>query len=318
MALPRNADGPEIPVASSGPAVAAPHHGPVAGRATGAAVVNALTVDVEEYFQVSAFAASIDRADWDRLPSRVEQSVDRLLALFDEHGARCTFFTLGWIAERHPEMIRRMVAAGHELGSHGYSHRRATDLTPADFRADVRRTRQILEDVGGVAVAGFRAASFSFDARTSWAHEILAEEGYGYSSSVYPVRHDHYGVPDAPRFAYRPQGDRGVPEFPMTTVRLFDRNFPCAGGGYFRLLPYALFRWAISRVNAQDGEPAIFYFHPWEIDPDQPRQHAIGAKTRFRHYVNLGRTEGRLRCLLGDFAWDRMDRAMARSLKVSP
>lgn len=281
-------------------------------------MVNAMTVDVEEYFQVSAFASTIARSAWDSLPSRVEASVDRLLALFAENGARCTFFTLGWIAERHPEMIRRMVAAGHELASHGYSHRRVSDLSPPEFREDVKRTRAIIEDVGGVPVSGFRAASFSFDHRTRWAHEILAEEGYGYSSSVYPVQHDHYGVPDAPRFVYRPSGDNGVPEFPMTTVRLFDRNFPCSGGGYFRLLPCALFRWAIRRVNMREAEPAIFYFHPWEIDADQPRQGGLNVRTRFRHYVNLGRTETKLRRLLTEFAWDRMDRVMARAIRKSP
>lgn len=290
--------------------------GLAAGTSSGTTgVVNAMTVDVEEYFQVSAFAATIKHASWDSMPSRVEESMDRLLDLFATHGAHCTFFTLGWIAERHPAMIRRMVEAGHELASHGYSHRRVTDETPDEFRADVRRTKAILEDTGGVPVVGFRAASFSFDSRTQWAHEILAEEGYGYSSSVYPVRHDHYGVPDAPRFAYRPCGTRGVPEIPMTTVRLFDRNLPCSGGGYFRLLPYALFRWAIHRVNAQDAQPAIFYLHPWEIDAGQPRQTGISAKTRFRHYVNLGRTEARLRRLLTEFAWDRVDRAMARAIR---
>jgi len=288
---------------------------PAGAESAPTGVVNAMTVDVEEYFQVSAFAATIDRAAWDSMPSRVEESIDRLLELFATHGARCTFFTLGWIAERHPAMIRRMVEAGHELASHGYNHRRVTDETPDEFRADIRRTKAILEDTGGVPVAGFRAASFSFDARTRWAHETLAEEGYGYSSSVYPVRHDHYGVPDAPRFAYRPSGVRGVPEIPMTTVRLFDRNLPCSGGGYFRLLPYGLFRWAIRRVNARDAQPAIFYLHPWEIDARQPRQSGISAKTRFRHYVNLGRTEARLRCLLTEFAWDRMDRVMASAIR---
>lgn len=277
--------------------------------------VNAMTVDVEEYFHVSAFSSTIDRSLWGSLPSRVEDSVDRLLDLFASHGALCTFFTLGWIAERHPAMIRRMVEAGHELASHGYSHRRVTEMSPTEFRDDVRRTKAILEDVSGVAIAGFRAASFSLDTRTHWAHQILAEEGYAYSSSIYPVRHDHYGVPDSPRFVYWPSGDNGVPEIPMTTVRLFERNFPCSGGGYFRLLPCSLFRWAIRRVNARDGQPAIFYFHPWEIDAKQPRQTGITARTRFRHYVNLEQTETKLRRLLMAFAWDRMDRVMERPLR---
>jgi polysaccharide deacetylase family protein (PEP-CTERM system associated) len=315
MTMRRFTDEPAAPTAGTATFDA---EAPSSASIATARAINAMTVDVEEYFQVSAFAPTIAPSAWDSMPSRVEDSVDRLLALFAAHGARCTFFTLGWIAERHPAMIRRMVAAGHELASHGYSHRRVTELAPAEFRTDVKRTKAILEDVGGVPVAGFRAASFSFDDRTRWAHEILAEEGYRYSSSVYPVRHDHYGVPDAPRFAYRPSGENGVPEFPMTTVRLLGHNLPCAGGGYFRLLPCALFRWAIRRVNARDAQPAIFYFHPWEIDAGQPRPAGISARTRFRHYVNLGRTEAKLRLLLTEFAWDRMDRVMERSLRTSP
>lgn len=301
----------------SGPETNGPD-GSSGGRVAALGVANAMTIDVEEYFQVSAFATAIARSEWDKIPSRIEESVDRLLALFAANDARCTFFTLGWIAERHPTMIRRIVAAGHELASHGYSHRRVTELTPAEFRDDVRLTKGILEDVGGVPVAGFRAASFSLDASTSWAHEILAEEGYGYSSSIYPVRHDHYGLPNSPRFVYWPSGERGVPEIPMTTVRLFERNFPSSGGGYFRLLPCALFCWAIRRVNARDAQPAIFYFHPWEIDARQPRQLNLSAKTRFRHYVNLDRAERKLRRLLRTFTWDRMDRVMARSIRKSP
>lgn len=281
--------------------------------APSARTINALSIDVEEYFQVSAFAGNVSQGAWDSLPSRVEASTDRLLRIFQEHGARCTFFTLGWIAERHPAMVRRIVGAGHELASHGCTHRRVTDETREEFRADVRRSKALLEDVAGVTVGGFRAASFSFDRRTDWAHEVLAEEGYAYSSSIYPVRHDHYGVPDAPRFAYRPSGDRGVPEFPLTTVRIGNRNLPCAGGGYFRLLPYALSRWAIRRVNAVDGQPAVFYSHPWEIDVDQPRQPNLSYKTRFRHYVNLGRSEAKLRRLLTDFDWDTLDRVLVKT-----
>lgn len=274
-------------------------------------VVNAMSVDVEEYFQVSAFANHIDPDDWPELPSRVEANMDRLLDLFAEHDARCTFFTLGWIAERHKTMVRKIIDAGHELASHGYCHVRATAQTSDEFRDDIRRTKTILEDVSGVAVNGYRAASFSFDTTNPWAHAVLAEEGYSYSSSIYPVRHDHYGVPDAPRFSYSPAGKNGAIEYPLTTVKLLGRNFPCAGGGYFRLLPYGLSRWALNKVNEEDRCPAIFYFHPWEIDPDQPRLCNPGAKTRFRHYVNLRAMEGKLAQLLNDFSWDRLDTVFA-------
>lgn len=272
-------------------------------------VVNALSVDVEDYFQVSAFAAVVDRSEWDSLPSRVERATDTTLRLFDEAGVRATFFTLGWVAERHPALIRSIVAAGHELASHGYAHYRVGDQTPEVFREDVRRTRRILEDASGVAVVGFRAASFSIAGPQLWAHRVLAEEGYRYSSSIYPVRHDHYGMPGAPRFAHHPVGEAGVVEYPVTTLRIAGRNVPCGGGGYFRLLPYAYFRWAIGRVNAVDRAPAIFYFHPWEVDPDQPRPSGLGLRTRIRHYVNLSRMSTKLRALLGDFRWDRMDAA---------
>ncbi len=218
-----------------------------------------------------------------------------------------TFFTLGWVAERHPRLIRRIVDAGHELASHGYSHIRVDDQSEDEFRADAGRTRRLLEDASGVAVTGYRAASFSIGRTTPWAHRILAEEGYRYSSSINPIRHDHYGMPDAPRFAFRPAAD-GVVEFPMTTVRLLGCNLPCSGGGYFRLMPYGLFRSAIRRFNRVDANPAIFYFHPWEIDPDQPRPGGLSAMARFRHYLNLDRMEHRLRRLLAEFDWGRMDR----------
>ena len=281
--------------------------------ATPRGIVNAMTVDVEEYFQVSAFANRISRDDWETLPSRVEGSVGLLLDLFQRHDAKCTFFTLGWIAERHGPLIRRLVEAGHELASHGYEHRRATDQTADQFRADVRRTKALLEDAGGVPVVGYRAASFSFDHRTPWAHQVLAEEGYRYSSSIYPVVHDHYGVPDAPRIPYRPAAADGVVEFPMSTLRLFGRNLPCSGGGYFRLFPYALSRWAIRRINTVDRQPTIFYCHPWEVDPGQPRTDQIDAKVRFRHYVNLDHMEAKLGRLLGDFAWDRVDKVFGKA-----
>ncbi|MPY69527.1 MAG: DUF3473 domain-containing protein [Alphaproteobacteria bacterium] len=300
--------GRKVSEGAPGVAPASGAGGDASSAAAGGGQVNALTVDVEEYFQVSAFAGRIDRDDWGGFDARVEQSTEQLLALFDEFGARCTFFTLGWIAERHPALIRRLVDAGHELASHGFAHVRVTDQNPDSFRADIRRTKALLEDTGGVPVNGFRAASFSLDQRTPWAHEILGEEGYRYSSSIYPVSHDHYGMPDSPRFPWYPADGNGVVEIPLSTVRLLGRNLPCAGGGYFRLLPYLYYRWAIGRLNRIEGRSSIFYFHPWEIDPGQPRQGGISAKTRFRHYVNLDRMESKLRCMLADFAWDRIDR----------
>ncbi len=272
------------------------------------AIRNAMSIDVEDYFQVSAFAAHIRREDWDSLPCRVERNVDMILGLLDDADARATFFTLGWIAERHPQVVRRIVDSGHELASHGYGHQRASDLTPAAFRDDVTRAKRILEDLGGVAVRGYRAPSFSINRSNWWAVAELEDAGYEYSSSIYPVRHDHYGMPDAPRFPHRPNGGSGILELPPTTLPLFGRNLPAAGGGWFRLLPYEVSRWMLRRVHAQDQVPCMFYFHPWEVDPDQPRQVGLSARTRFRHYVNLQRTAGRLRKLLNDFEWDRVDR----------
>ena len=274
----------------------------------GAPMKNAMSVDVEDYFQVSAFAPHIRREDWDSLPCRVERNVDVILGLLDEADARATFFTLGWIAERYPQVVRRIVDNGHELASHGYGHQRASDLTPEAFREDITRAKRILEDLGGVAVRGYRAPSFSINHMNWWAVGELEDAGYEYSSSIYPVRHDHYGMPDAPRFPHRPNGEAGILELPPTTVPLMGRNLPAAGGGWFRLLPYEVSRWMLRRVNAQDQAPCMFYFHPWEIDPEQPRQQGLSAKTRFRHYVNLQRMPGRLRQLLNDFEWDRVDR----------
>ncbi|HEX9625686.1 MAG TPA: XrtA system polysaccharide deacetylase [Acidiferrobacterales bacterium] len=270
-------------------------------------VVNAMTVDVEDYFQVSAFERHISRGTWERLECRVERNVDRILALFDAHGVHATFFMLGWVAERYPAMVRRIVDAGHELASHGYQHVRVTQQRPEEFRADVTRTKALLEDLGGCAVNGYRAASYSIGARNLWALDVLGECGHRYSSSIYPIRHDLYGMPEAPRFAFRP-GASGILEVPVTTVTIGAHKFPCGGGGYFRLFPYALSRWALERVNRRDGQAGVFYFHPWEIDPEQPRQRDIGLKTRVRHYLNLGRMERRLTRLLGDFRWGRMDR----------
>jgi polysaccharide deacetylase family protein (PEP-CTERM system associated) len=270
-------------------------------------ITNALTVDVEDYFQVSAFEGHIRREDWDKLPCRVEANTDRLLDVFAQHGAKATFFTLGWVAERYPELIKRIVAAGHELASHGYAHVRAYQQSPDEFRADVTKTKAMLEDISGSPVSGYRAASYSIGAKNLWALDVLGEAGYQYSSSIYPIRHDLYGMPEAPRFPFRHNGT-GILEVPVTTVQLFNHNLPGGGGGYFRLFPYALSRWAVRRVNKRDRQPAMFYFHPWEIDPEQPRQSGISFKTRFRHYLNLDRMETRLTKLLADFSWDRMDR----------
>jgi polysaccharide deacetylase family protein (PEP-CTERM system associated) len=268
-------------------------------------ITNALTIDVEDYFQVSALAPHFPRSQWESVPCRVERNVDLILGLLDERDTKATFFTLGWIAERYPNLIRRIAAAGHEVASHGYGHERASAQTPKSFLADIKLARLVLENLTGTAVVGYRAPSFSIGAGNLWAHDCIAEADYRYSSSVYPVKHDHYGMPDSPRFAYRLEN--GLVEVPITTMRWFGRNWPAGGGGYFRLLPYAISRWQIQRVNRDDKRSAIFYFHPWEVDPDQPRVREATARTRFRHYVNLEHTEGRLRRLLGDFSWGRAD-----------
>lgn len=270
-------------------------------------ISNAMTVDVEDYLHVSAFEKHIRREDWDRLPCRVERNTERILALFAERRVKATFFMLGWVAERYPGIVRRIVAEGHELASHGYSHVRVTEQTPDVFRDDVIRNKKLLEDMAGTAVRGYRAASYSIGEKNLWALDVLQDTGHVYSSSIYPIRHDLYGMPNAPRFPFWPNGAGGLLEIPVTTVQMFNQKWPC-GGGYFRLLPYSVSRWAMRRVNEQDRRPCVFYFHPWEIDPEQPRQTGIGFKTRFRHYVNLARTEDRLRGLLNDFRWDRMDR----------
>ena len=276
---------------------------------------NALTIDVEDYFQVSAFAPHIARDSWDHMPCRVERNVDAILEILDEHRAQATFFTLGWMAERYRDMVRSIVAQGHELASHGYAHQRATDQSPQEFYQDITRAKSLLEDVGGVAVQGYRAPSFSIGRTNLWAQSTLKKAGYRYSSSVYPIRHDHYGMPDAPRFAFYPEGADGLLELPVTTVSLFNRNLPAGGGGYFRLLPYSVSRWCLRRVNTVDRQPCIFYFHPWEIDPGQPRQKNIGIKTRFRHYVNLSSMERRIRALCKDFHWDRIDRLFPEKIE---
>lgn len=273
-------------------------------------IVNALTIDVEDYFQVSAFAPYIDRSRWEQNECRVERNVDCILRLLDDSGARATFFTLGWIAERYPQLVHRIVEGGHELASHGFSHRRATDEGEASFLADIERAKGLLEDISGLQVRGYRAPSFSIGPDNEWAFHCIERAGYQYSSSIYPIRHDHYGMPHAPRFLHRVAGN--LLEAPVTTMRLWNRNWPAGGGGYFRLMPYALSRWLLRRVNAVDRQPAIFYFHPWEIDAGQPRIRGLDLKTRFRHYVNLARTEQRLERLLTDFQWDRLDNVILK------
>ena len=268
-------------------------------------IANALTIDVEDYFQVSAMAPYIARSRWDQCECRVERNVERILALLQRHQTQATFFTLGWVAERYPQLVRQIVDQGHELASHGYGHERASDLSREAFTQDIVRAKHLLEDIGGRAVLGYRAPSFSIGTGNLWAFDCLQASGHRYSSSIYPIKHDHYGMPDAPRFAHAVAD--GLIEVPVTTLRLAGRNLPSSGGGFFRLLPYALSRWMIRRVNAHDRQSAIFYFHPWEIDPQQPRVPGIDLKTRFRHYVNLSRMERRLDALLGDFRWGRMD-----------
>ena len=269
------------------------------------ATCNALTIDVEDYFQVSAFAPHIPRSEWPIRECRVERNVASILAMLDDHDTKATFFTLGWIAERYPGVVREIVANGHELASHGYGHERASDQTPDSFYADINVAKLLLEDLSGCEVRGYRAPSFSIGEQNLWAFECLERAGYHYSSSIYPIQHDHYGMPSAPRHAH-PIGN--LLEIPATTLRFFNRNWPASGGGYFRLMPYGLSRWMIERINRVDNMPAVFYFHPWEVDIEQPRIPGISAKTRFRHYLNIHRMESRLRRLLADLSWTRMDR----------
>ncbi|MGD9809921.1 MAG: XrtA system polysaccharide deacetylase [Sphingobium sp.] len=281
-------------------------------------IINALSVDVEDWFQVGAFETTIRRDDWPALEPRVERNTDAVLALLADAGAKATFFTLGWVAERHPRLVRRIVDQGHELASHGYDHRRVFTFTANEFRADLAKSRFLLEQAAGIPVKGYRAPSFSIDARTPWAHAILAEEGYGYSSSVAPVAHDHYGWPEAPRFAWRPVEGSPLVELPVTTASLFGRTVAAGGGGFFRLLPYAFSRWAIRQVNRQNQRPAIIYLHPWEIDPDQPRVTQAPVRSRIRHYTNLGVMAAKLRRLTHDFSWDRIDALIAHQAKDAP
>jgi polysaccharide deacetylase family protein (PEP-CTERM system associated) len=272
---------------------------------------NALSVDVEDWFQVGAFETVIDRGDWETLPRRVEINTDKVLGLFDEAGVKATFFTLGWVAARHKALIRRIAEAGHEIASHGWDHARVFRMSEAEFRADLTRARGEIENASGQQVSGYRAPSFSIDRRTPWAHFVLAEQGYAYSSSVAPIRHDHYGWPESPRFAWRPVPGSELIELPVTTFEFAGRRFAAGGGGFFRLLPYALSDWAISRVNGAETRPAIFYFHPWEIDVDQPRVADAPLRSKLRHYTNLSAMRPKLLKLLGAHEWDRTDAVAA-------
>jgi polysaccharide deacetylase family protein (PEP-CTERM system associated) len=271
------------------------------------ACVNAMTIDVEDYFQVSAFEKHVAFADWDRIELRVGNNVNRILDLLAQHDTKATFFILGWIAERLPKMVRRIADSDHEIASHGFKHTRVTTQQRDDFREDVVRTKKILEDTSGQEVIGYRAASYSITADNLWALDVLSETGHRYSSSIYPVKHDLYGIPDAPRFRFA-AGKSKITELPITTVPMFGRNWPFGGGGFFRLFPYALSKWGLSHVNKTERQSAIFYFHPWELDPGQPRLAGLSMRTRFRHYLNLDRFENRLNRLLAEFEWDRLDR----------
>lgn len=277
--------------------------------AADAAIVNGMSVDVEEYFQVGAFERTIDKADWDGLESRVVTNTGTVLDLFAESGVRATFFTLGWVAHRHPALIRRIVAGGHEIASHGWDHQRVFTMTANEFRADLARARVALEDAAGVAVTGYRAPSFSIDTRTPWAHRVLAEEGYAYSSSVAPIAHDHYGWRESPRFAWRPLADSALIELPVSVAELAGRRM-AVGGGFFRLLPAALTDVAVRQAN-RAGHGGMFYFHPWEVDPAQPRVAGAPLRSRIRHYSRLAAMAGKLRGLIGRHHWGRVDTVAA-------
>ena len=270
-------------------------------------IINAMTVDVEDYFHVGAFENDISRDDWDGLECRVERNTDKVLELFARYHVKATFFVLGWVCERYPELIRKIHKAGHEVASHSIGHHRVSDLTREEFVDDITRSKKLLEDTIGAAVIGYRAPSFSIGEKNLWALQCLMEAGYLYSSSIYPIRHDHYGMPNAPRFSFYPIENSEFLEMPVTTFTVLDKKFPCGGGGYFRLLPYALSKMAMSRVNNKDQRACIFYFHPWEIDPGQPRQEHASLKSKFRHYTNLKVMEQKIEKLLIDFKWGRMD-----------
>ena len=275
-------------------------------------MVNALTVDVEDYFHVHAFAGVIDPKRWDEYPCRVERNTDRLLDLFAKHSVQATFFVLGWVAQRFPKLVDRIRKAGHSVGCHGYAHRVIYAGGPAEFREDIRSGKKAVEDALGTTVKSYRAPSYSITRATLWALEILIEEGFEFDSSIFPVVHDNYGIPDAPRFPYvrSVNGGGAIKEFPPSTLRLLGVNYPIAGGGYLRLVPYSVTAWALRRINEIEKQPAMVYLHPWELDPDQPRV-AAPWRSRFRHYQNLGTTEAKCGRLLEDFSWGPMERVFS-------
>ena len=276
-------------------------------------VLNAMTIDVEDYFHVSAFDGVVPRSEWPALECRVERNTDRLLSIFETAGIKATFFVLGWVAERYPALVKRIAAAGHELASHGYAHRLVYDLTPKMFRSDVRRSKDLLEEATGAAVQGYRAPSYSITPRSLWALDILIEEGFTYDASIFPIHHDRYGIPVSARHPYRLHRASGeLIEVPGSTVQWGPMNMPIAGGGYFRIFPMAWTSWGIRRINREEQRAAIFYLHPWEIDPDQPRL-PCGVLTRFRHYRNLHVTEARLRRLLSEFEFGPMQAVLRRT-----
>ena len=270
-------------------------------------VVNGLSVDVEDWFQVGAFEGVIDRGNWDGLSDRVERNCNAILDMFAAADVKATFFTLGWVAQRHGSLMRQIVDAGHELASHGWDHERVFRLDRHSFAADLERSRKVLEDAAGVRITGYRAPSFSIDSRTPWAYMALVEQGFEYSSSVAPITHDHYGWREAPRFAFKPLPWSDLVEIPVTTAHFAGRRLAAGGGGFFRVLPYGFSRWAIRQVNTRDQRPAVFYFHPWEIDPGQPRVTGASLRSKVRHYTKLNAMAGKLDQLIREFAWGRMD-----------
>ena len=280
-------------------------------------MLNALSVDVEDYYQVSAFESVVRFEDWARRESRVEYNTHRVLDLLDEHQVKATFFVLGWVAERNHSLVRIISKRGHEVASHGYAHQLIYTQTPDQFREETRRAKKIVEDITGQPIIGYRAASYSITTKSLWALDILVEEGFRYDSSIFPIRHDRYGIPGHERFVHflNSNGPLAITEIPLSTVRIAGLNFPVAGGGYFRLFPYALTHLALLHLNRREGQPAVVYFHPWEIDPDQPRIQADRI-SRFRHYTNLGRMEKKLRKLLANFSFAPIREVYAGSLSV--
>ena len=293
-------------------------------------MLNALTIDVEDYFQVEAFASRINYNEWDNYPCRIKQNTQKILDILDDYQIKATFFCLGWIAKRSPSLIKNIAQRGHEVASHGYAHQPVYKQSPDIFMQDIRKTKQILEDIIGQPVIGYRAPTYSITQKTLWALEILAEEGYKYDSSIFPIKHDLYGIPNAPRFPFNVHTLKRANvftckrsnvltckrsnvqtckranvqtffEFPLTTLRILNINIPIAGGGYFRVFPYIFIKNALRHINLKEKQPFVFYLHPWELDPEQPRINHLPWRSRFRHYVNLRKTEGKFRKLLSDF-----------------